>query len=286
MWLISIVVSILIDVLALKPIKVFVTWVAGASIVDEEVRAFVGIFRKRSSGSAQTAYNLIQHYNPACRVASKFSHLWISQQLKSLNDDDIKYNSKSTSWRRIKKNLLYWFCFIVPTCPLFIQDSLNELFFTSMFGGIVLFGVYGSSTPAYTQYFTQYYVPCVCTMASLVLLRMIFSKCVGDKISSITEEDVDLTNIHIDVDNTNTVNSSFFVARDKLILTKLYNFAGGPHWAKKKNWLSLNLQEWEGVISDGENVSSLDLSKFFISGVLIYFYIFSLYFSQATFQRK
>ena len=57
---------------------------------------------------------------------------------------------------------------------------------------------------------------------------------------------------------------------DKHILTHIYCSTGGPHWTTKQhNWLSPNLQQWEGVDLDGDNVSSLDLCNFFISGMLI-----------------
>jgi hypothetical protein len=218
-WLISIAVSIAIDFLALKPIKIFVTWIAGASIVDEEVRACLGILRmrstnilKRSSGSMLFADSLIQHYNPACRAARNFPHLPISRLLMSLNDDDIPFQiwvSKSYAWRRIEKYLFYSFCYLVPACPLFLQDSFNEIIVTVIFASIVVFGVYGASTPAYTQYFYQYYLPCVCAIAFLVLLRIIFFKRFTPSFNSFTApiskdiEPVDtdfleLSNIYID----------------------------------------------------------------------------------------
>jgi hypothetical protein len=46
-----------------------------------------------------------------------------------------------------------------------------------MFAGIVLFGVYSWCTPAYSRYFIQYYLPCVCSIASLALLSMIYFAC-------------------------------------------------------------------------------------------------------------
>jgi hypothetical protein len=95
-WMYNVVIALILDCFVLRPLKIWINWVATASIVSVDCRACLGILRDRSKfiltrsqGMMSSANDLIQHVNPACRAARYFPHLSISRLLMSLNDFDV-----------------------------------------------------------------------------------------------------------------------------------------------------------------------------------------------------
>ena len=98
------------DVLLLQPLSLFVQFVLLPSVFIEDLlrwqqmlidRSLLALHR--SPQLAKCCDNLIQHLNPGCRLARKFSKLAASQLLLSLNDVDMKQHAScldSALWRR------------------------------------------------------------------------------------------------------------------------------------------------------------------------------------------
>jgi hypothetical protein len=116
--------------------RVWVTWVASASIIEEEARVCLGMLRercqsilKRRAGVMIYANSWIQHFNPACRVARQFPHLPLSRLLMSLSDFDLPINysvSTSSAWFQKEKYAYFSVFLLWPSCPLLVQDMINE----------------------------------------------------------------------------------------------------------------------------------------------------------------
>jgi hypothetical protein len=152
MWLLLFLVSICLDVIVFKPMRVWVTWIASASIVEEEAQVCLGILRercqyilRRRAGAMVYANSWIQHFNPACRVARMFPHLPVSRLLMSLSDFDLPINysvSTSSSWFQVEKWIYFSVCLVWPKCPLLLQDVINETIATAALCAFIFIPIY------------------------------------------------------------------------------------------------------------------------------------------------
>jgi len=133
-----------IDNLILEPLKIWINCIVASSLVDEEIRACLGLLRdrteyllQRTRGSMTNANCIIQHLNPVCRVARYYPRLPISRILLSLNDADIPIEFAVPSkplLMRLERLLclgLHCFCLLLPSFPLVIQDAFNEIWITA-----------------------------------------------------------------------------------------------------------------------------------------------------------
>jgi hypothetical protein len=152
MWLLVFFIFIASDVIIFKPVRVWVTWIASASIVEEEARVCLGILRercqyilRRRAGAIIYANSWIQHFNPACRVARLFPHLPVSRLLMSLSDFDLPINcsvSTSSSWFQVEKWIYFSVCLLWPRCPLLVQDVINETIATAALCAFIFIPIY------------------------------------------------------------------------------------------------------------------------------------------------
>jgi hypothetical protein len=95
-WLLIVLLSFLQDTFVLEPTKIWVTWMLINRQVSQEVRTFCEtlakksrIILRRTTGLVRDSNAMVQHFNPACRVARMYPALPISRLLMSVNDYDI-----------------------------------------------------------------------------------------------------------------------------------------------------------------------------------------------------
>jgi hypothetical protein len=151
-WVLSVTVTILLDIIVLQPIKIWINWVAAGSIVEEQARACLGLLRdraifllKRTKGSITHSNSLIQHFNPVCRAARYYPHFPISRLIISLNDFDLPTDyivSTKSFWFRLENQFstyIWILCSMWAACPLIVQDSFNEILITLMIGFFIAF---------------------------------------------------------------------------------------------------------------------------------------------------
>jgi hypothetical protein len=98
MWLAVTFIGLTQDIFLLAPTKVFINFIVINGNVAAEVRALCERMSRRSklimmrtNGMMRDAGSLIQHFNPACRVARMYPHLPIARLLLSLNDHDLPH---------------------------------------------------------------------------------------------------------------------------------------------------------------------------------------------------
>lgn len=107
LWLVIVLVGIVVDNLA---IQVIVAWLTWSVIYNSVVIEFESIMRnlkcksriilRRTTGVMRPCNDLVQHLNPACRVARMFPAYPICRLLLSINDGDIADKVDSSRRRR------------------------------------------------------------------------------------------------------------------------------------------------------------------------------------------
>ena len=95
-WLIVTFLAFAQDVFVLYPTKIWVNWIVINNAVSESVRdicerliARSRLILMRTSGVMRNANALVQHFNPACRLARMYPQYPISRLLLSINDHDL-----------------------------------------------------------------------------------------------------------------------------------------------------------------------------------------------------
>lgn len=95
-WLIVIGICFAHDLIVLQPLKIWMKFVAVASIASGELRMFHAMLKERSrfiltrmNGVVRNYNQMLHHSNPACRAARTFPELAASRLLISLNDSDL-----------------------------------------------------------------------------------------------------------------------------------------------------------------------------------------------------
>ncbi|KAJ1399746.1 hypothetical protein B484DRAFT_246958, partial [Ochromonadaceae sp. CCMP2298] len=105
LWLVMVCIYIAQDLLLIKPLRIYVNNVVINQQVGREVREMVELLRvrtklvmMRTQGMMKDADSLIQHFNPAARVARAYPHLPVARLLLSLNDHDIPLINTWDTW--------------------------------------------------------------------------------------------------------------------------------------------------------------------------------------------
>ena len=95
-WLQTMVFAVLQDSFILKPILIWLKFIAISSTVSNNIRDILAMIRdkvrklfSRENCNLENHSSLVQHTNSACRAARKFPHLKTSELLISLNDFDL-----------------------------------------------------------------------------------------------------------------------------------------------------------------------------------------------------
>ena len=120
--------SLFVDVAMLQPLRIWLKWCVINSVASKDIREIVkGLqvrfspIMKRRPGVMRDAHSLIQHFNPACRVARLFPHLPVSRFLMALNDSDVPYAlRKSGGNLSVPKT---WFQYIVINATITIPTA-------------------------------------------------------------------------------------------------------------------------------------------------------------------
>ena len=147
LWIVITMSSLLIDALFLQPLRLWIKYVVINSTVAKDVRDITGAMGlrfvsiiQRKAGVMRDANNIVQHFNPACRVARLFPHLPISRFLLSLNDYDVPHFSSHTTpvhllrgwdyWSAMAMSGIFTFLYIVTSTPAVTQDIVTEILIT------------------------------------------------------------------------------------------------------------------------------------------------------------
>jgi len=95
-WLYILALAVLQDILVIKPGVIWMKFVVMSSFVGDDVNDVTNLVRdrvkfvlNRRKGVLGNTSTLLQHLNPACRVARKYPHLYTSRLLMALNDFDL-----------------------------------------------------------------------------------------------------------------------------------------------------------------------------------------------------
>jgi hypothetical protein len=95
-WLLVIGICFAHDLFFLQPVKIWMKYVAVASIASSELRMFHAMLKERSrfiltrmNGVVRNYNQMLHHSNPACRAARTFPELGAARLLISLNDSDL-----------------------------------------------------------------------------------------------------------------------------------------------------------------------------------------------------
>ena len=121
--------SILVDTFFVKPFHVILKWILWIYFfVGKKISHILTRLKQRSKlilirtgGIMRGAYSVIQHVNPACRVAREFPFLPLARLLMSLSDNDIAIGNDWTN----SKTLLAFFQ-VISFVPLWVMDTILD----------------------------------------------------------------------------------------------------------------------------------------------------------------
>jgi hypothetical protein len=155
LWLLVTIAALLQDIFALQPARIWLRWVAIHSFVAKDVRdifkalqtRFVSIVQ-RKAGAMRDANALVQHFNPACRVARQFPHLPVSRFLIAVNDYDVPHFSVEGMPLKLRRGRDWWFGLLGAGFTTFlhyatlaappVQDALYDWLATLSFECVLL----------------------------------------------------------------------------------------------------------------------------------------------------
>jgi len=141
LWMVVFWLAVGLDGLVVQTAKLYVKWILLVNWqLGKHLRAMSNIlFRRtklvllRSSGLLRDSSCLLQHLNPACRVARELPELHVSRLLISLGDGDVAiYRNKSRARNSGVSSLL-------GTVPFWCSDLLGEMALVALLGA----GLYG-----------------------------------------------------------------------------------------------------------------------------------------------
>jgi hypothetical protein len=105
LWVLVTCLVIVQDLLVLQPLKILLNWWIITKSVAADARELVErlclrskLVMMRTTGLMRDADALVQHFNPACRVARMYPQLPISRLLMSINDFDIPERKQFSWW--------------------------------------------------------------------------------------------------------------------------------------------------------------------------------------------
>eukprot|EP01039_Chlorochromonas_danica_P002291 gene2291-2510_t len=97
-WLLLVFMAFIEDVIVLQPFKIALKWLIIRQSVSQDVYQLCSALRQRFGdiinrriGNMHDLHALVQHLNPACRVARLFPHLPVSRLLIAVNDYDVPF---------------------------------------------------------------------------------------------------------------------------------------------------------------------------------------------------
>ena len=143
-WLIVIGICFAYDLLVLQPLKIWMKFVAVASVASSELRIYHAMLKERARfiltrmhGVVRNYNQMLHHCNPACRAARTFPELAASRLLISLNDADLPVHlwrdrrltlSNGLQW--LLQSVLYVFLSPLLVLPAVTHEFSIELFTT------------------------------------------------------------------------------------------------------------------------------------------------------------
>jgi hypothetical protein len=146
-WMVLIIVSIAVDLFILQPTKILLKWIVIPSFAYEMIRKYylhirdqAKILLLRIRGSLNEDESLVQHLNPACRVARSTAQSFPSARLLvSLTDTDIPSTSQLNPSLVILPFIFVFrvFLTIVTIFPYPVQDCLFESIIISTFFSMI-----------------------------------------------------------------------------------------------------------------------------------------------------
>ncbi|KAJ1430691.1 REJ domain-containing protein [Ochromonadaceae sp. CCMP2298] len=133
-WLTLTLLALLIDLAALQPLRILFKSVMHTSIAAQARETVEGLsknaklYMRRTQGMLSGAGSLVQHFNPACRVAQMYPRLPISRLLLSLNDQDVSLRVPTSFVGRAHAfTASVLFSFALLPGPAQVQDCALEL---------------------------------------------------------------------------------------------------------------------------------------------------------------
>jgi len=131
--------------LVLQPLKILLNWWIITRSVAADARELVErlclrskLVMMRTTGLMRDADALVQHFNPACRVARMYPQLPISRLLMSINDFDIPERKQFSWWW-----LPYLYCVSGVLLMSFLPEILQESILDLLSGALIDFSLLG-----------------------------------------------------------------------------------------------------------------------------------------------
>jgi len=148
LWLQALALALCQDVFVLKPVGIWMNFIAISSIVADSVHNIsilvndrLQFVLHRTRGVLVANSLLVQHFNPACRAARAVPHLNSAKLLIALNDFDLPITIYPRYIWTIPFDLAYWVFFIIVvaliTLPEILQGTIIESSVGFLFNTIV-----------------------------------------------------------------------------------------------------------------------------------------------------
>ena len=143
-WTTVTIMCIVLDVLVLQPGMIWIRSSIIFNLVGSEVSTIIRALKKysrvilrRTNGLMRDSNALVQHFNPACRVARTFPSLPVSRLLLSLGDHDVPVARPSRLQRICMKAFLYIYAPVayLPQGP---QELAIDFLCTALFYGVLV----------------------------------------------------------------------------------------------------------------------------------------------------
>jgi len=139
LWILVTSLVIIQDLLVLQPLKILLNWWIITRSVAADARELVErlclrskLVMMRTTGLMRDADALVQHFNPACRVARMYPQLPISRLLMSINDFDIPERTVYGSVDRLQ-----FFCSNGIVFIAFFPEILQQVVLDTLSSGLI-----------------------------------------------------------------------------------------------------------------------------------------------------
>jgi hypothetical protein len=139
LWVLVTCLVIVQDLLVLQPLKILLNWWIITRSVASDARELVErlclrskLVMMRTTGLMRDADALVQHFNPACRVARMYPQLPISRLLMSINDFDIPERTVYGSGDRLQ-----FFCANGSVFIAFLPEILQQVVLDALSSGLI-----------------------------------------------------------------------------------------------------------------------------------------------------
>jgi predicted membrane protein len=139
-WFIVVFIALLEDVLFLQTLKIWLKYIVFPSLVSKEVREILRLIERRYNSIMRRVDGqvcdanacLMQHFNPACRVAHVMPELPLARFLIALNDYDIPYFTivnyveHTISFESIFNSIVSFLLLLITVTPNIVEDMIIE----------------------------------------------------------------------------------------------------------------------------------------------------------------